>query len=82
MGGSLATPTSPNDPIFTHLHFNVDRIFAEYQSRFGDTWFTDGPGREFMDQPMPLFQNPQVTLRQGLVRAVTYNSTYGTPSLL
>ena len=33
MGGSLATPTSPNDPIFFHLHTNVDRLWAEYQVR-------------------------------------------------
>ena len=76
MGGSLATPTSPNDPIFTHLHSNVDRIFAEYQNRYGDAWFSNGPGRSYMDLPMPLFSNPQVTMREALARVETYGFTY------
>jgi hypothetical protein len=77
MGGSLATPTSPNDPIFTHLHCNVDRIFAHYQLRYGNSWFTDGPGKNFMDLSMPVFTNPMVTLRQGLNRT-HYGFTFDT----
>ena len=65
-GGSLATPTSPNDPVFTGLHWNVDRKFAEWQAEHGNTWFTDGPMKDMMDQDMPLFQNPTVKLREVL----------------
>jgi hypothetical protein len=34
MGGSVATPTSPNDPIFFMIHANVDRLFTRYQQNF------------------------------------------------
>jgi len=66
MGGSLATPTSPNDPIFTHLHWNVDRKFAEWQKEHGNEWFTDGPMKDMLDKPMPVLDNPKVTLRDVL----------------
>jgi hypothetical protein len=66
MGGSLATPTSPNDPIFTHLHWNVDRKFAEWQKEHGNEWFTDGPMKDMLDKPMPVLDNPKVTLREVL----------------
>ena len=67
MGGSLATPTSPNDPIFTHLHWNVDRKFAEWQLLHGNSWFTQGPMKDKLDQPMPMFDRaPTITLRQVL----------------
>lgn len=67
MGGSLATPTSPNDPIFTHLHWNVDRKFAEWQHTHGNGWFIDGPLKMKLDDPLPLFDTPPVvTLRSVL----------------
>jgi len=68
MGGSLATPTSPNDPIFTHLHFNVDRKFAEWQKANGNDWFLNGPMKDKLDKPLPLFDDGKdpITLRQSL----------------
>ena len=65
-GGSMATPTSPNDPLFTGLHWNVDRKFAEWQKQHGNGWFTDGPKKDMLDQPMPVLDNPLVTLREVL----------------
>jgi tyrosinase len=31
VGGSLATPCSPNDPVFWLHHCNIDRLWAEWQ---------------------------------------------------
>ena len=76
MGGRLATPTSPNDPIFTHLHANVDRLYAEYQNRYGNSWFEDGPGKQYLAMPLPLFQNPTVTVQHALSYNGTYKYTY------
>ena len=65
-GGSMATPTSPNDPLFTGLHWNVDRKFAEWQKQHGNDWFTAGPKKDMLDKPMPVLDNPKVTLREVL----------------
>lgn len=54
-GGSLATPTSPNDPIFAHLHWNVDRQWAHFQGRTNNQWFYNGPESAKMELDMPLF---------------------------
>jgi len=57
LGGSVATPTSPNDPIFIHLHWNVDRFWAEYQASHGDDWFLRGPGKALLDEELPGLSN-------------------------
>ena len=45
MGGTLATPTSPNDPVFTGIHTQVDRLWASYQKNNkvngNAIWFAD-----------------------------------------
>lgn len=81
MGGTLATPASPNDPIFTHLHTNVDRLYAEYQNINGNTndWFMKGPGKQYLTKPMPLFKNPTVTIQDALdYKGARYKYTYDT----
>ena len=78
MGGTLATPASPNDPIFTHLHTNVDRLYAEYQNRYGNKWFEDGPGKPYLQMPMPVFKNPTVSIAQALSYNGSYKYTYDT----
>ena len=67
MGGSLASPSSPNDPIFWHLHSNVDRKFAEWQIVNGNDWFLSGPMNDKLDEALPLMDdNEPMTLRQAL----------------
>lgn len=65
-GGSLATPNSPNDPVFTGIHWNVDRKFAEWQVKHGNKWFTEGPMKDMLDKNIPVFENPSVTLQSVL----------------
>lgn len=35
VGGRMGEPSSPNDPVFFMHHANVDRIWAEWQDRWG-----------------------------------------------
>lgn len=75
MGCSVATPTSPNDPIFIHLHWNVDRLWAEYQSRHGgDAFFYEN--QHLLDQEIPGF--PGVTTRTVLDYEQNYGYTFDT----
>lgn len=63
MGGSLATIGSPNDPIFFHLHCNVDRYWAQFQNANSSSneWFTSGPAKNYSNLAMPSFYNPPVS---------------------
>ena len=36
VGGTVGAATGPNDPIFFLLHSNLDRIWAEWQDKYGD----------------------------------------------
>lgn len=78
MGGSLATPTSPNDPIFTHLHWNVDRKFAEWQHTHGNGWFIDGPLKMKLDDPLPLFDTPPVVTLRSVLDTKAMGYTFDT----
>ena len=66
IGGSLATPYSPNDPMFAHLHGNVDRMWALYQEQHGTGAWFENVAKDRLDTPMPLFKNPTVTIRDVL----------------
>ena len=72
IGGSLATPFSPNNPIFGHLHGNLDRIWALHQeltnpaSKLVNGWWETGPGKDKLKTVMPLFENPKVTVEEAL----------------
>lgn len=73
MGCSVATPTTPNDPIFIHIHWNVDRLWAEYQSRYGgDSFFHQNP--HLLDEDIPNF--PGVTTRDVLDYEHHYGYTF------
>lgn len=64
-GGTAAQPTAANDPWFQHLHGNADRLWAVYQKEHGDNWFLT-IAKEYLDKPMPLFENPKVSIRDVL----------------
>lgn len=38
IGGSMAIPYSPNDPVFWLLHANIDRIWAEWEDQNGQLY--------------------------------------------
>jgi tyrosinase len=43
--GSMASvDTSPNDPVFFLHHANVDRLWALWEERHGNTYLADGQG--------------------------------------
>ena len=73
VGGSLATPFSPNNPLFGHLHGNIDRIWALHQevknpaSKYVNGWWETGPGKDKLKTEMPLFENPKVTVEEALM---------------
>merc|ERR1711998_549522 len=70
-GGTLATPTSPNDPVFFHLHWNIHRLWAHYRNRSSNKWFLEGPGKAHLDEELPGFEG--VTVRDTL----DYKGRYG-----
>ncbi|HSN98657.1 MAG TPA: tyrosinase family protein [Candidatus Nanopelagicales bacterium] len=39
VGGLLGSAAAPNDPVFFMHHANVDRIWAEWQDRYGDATY-------------------------------------------
>eukprot|EP00943_MAST-04B_sp_MAST-4B-sp1_P009504 g9504.t1 len=72
MGGSAATPWSPNNPVFANLHGNVDRVWALAQdpaspiSSSLNAWWKSGPGKEKLESDLPLFDNPKVKVKDAL----------------
>jgi hypothetical protein len=45
----------------------VDLKFAEWQQKYGNSWFVKGPLKDQLDRPLPLFdKKPIVTLRSML----------------
>jgi tyrosinase len=68
IGGSSAIIYSPNDPIFWLLHANIDRIWAEWQDVFGDSYLPldndpTAPLGHRLDDPMfPFGVTPAQTL--------------------
>jgi tyrosinase len=43
VGGQMQTGSSPNDPVFFLHHANIDRLWSQWQARYGnDTYPTEG----------------------------------------
>lgn len=76
IGGTTASPASPNDPIFFMIHGNVDRMWAAYQARNGCTTCL-GLGepdeeKKFLATELPFFKG--VTVADTLHPDYTYES--------
>lgn len=57
VGGSVNQPSAPSDPVFAHIHMNVDRLFREAQLRSeAQTWSFDS------GYQLSFFKNPTVTV--------------------
>lgn len=57
VGGSMSIVNSPNDPVFWLLHANIDRIWSEWQARYGLTYMPTmgGPRGHNLNDPMSPF---------------------------
>jgi tyrosinase len=75
IGGDMAAPTSPNDPIFFLHHAFVDYVWATWQKLHPLETYQperDGPPGQNIDDPMPHLRKP-VTPSQTLhTRAMGY----------
>jgi tyrosinase len=57
VGGDMTAATSPNDPIFFLHHANIDRIWWNWQQRWGIANYQGPPGRGQTDQMPYLLDN-------------------------
>jgi tyrosinase len=46
IGGSMAIVDSPDDPVFWLLHANIDRLWAQWESIYGQVYVPDGGARD------------------------------------
>ncbi len=62
IGGDMVAGTSPNDPVFWLHHCNVDRIWADWQDRYGvDNYAprSGGPQGHNLNDTLTHLENPR-----------------------
>lgn len=59
VGGQMQTASSPNDPVFFLHHANIDRLWSQWQERYGDANYPDDAHHNSQEK---LFQFGPVTV--------------------